>query len=570
MKLSVARLARWQKRNQRSNTSPRIANICISMVRNEQDIIEPFIRHNIRFFDLMFVLDNRSIDKTRKILRACMKEFSGLIVSDIPHESYSQSDFMTKTMEKVQAGCFADFIAFLDADEFIDAPDRDTFDKSIARIPVGHYGTLTWKTILPDPHMPDDQDCIARARWQRITENPPYVKGIIRHGGRLSSDIVVKQGNHGFRTTRKRKIGSKIRLDDIDLLHFPIRSSNQILAKGVNGWKAHLRQDKPTKNGAYQWRRINDLYENGQHNFDTQTLADEAMVYAQEKTPKTWSDNASPWEGEITSERKYSVGTSAPLSLLIENDPEPIGATIYNPMERKAESDATSSIDNAFDDQWHWDHFFLDIPPFQFILDKYDVKSCLDVGCGTGVLLDFMSFSGVEEVFGIDGINSDSTVLRPEQYAREDIEQELDVGRKYDLVMCLEVVEHVKPDSTDIVIKNIDRHASDLIIFSMAEPGQPGNGHINCLTISEVLDKWAEHGWYPILSDTLAVRALSSLSWFRRNLVVLKRSGDPSSKTADQVLREIGKLGYLWWGQKGGIRRVPFIGEDIPNGKGYQ
>ena len=127
------------------------------------------------------------------------------------------------------------------------------------------------------------------------------------------------------------------------------------------------------------------------------------------------------------------------------------------------------------------------------------------------------------------------------------------------MVLCLEVVEHITPAATDVLIDTISRHAKDLIVFSMAEPGQPGNGHINCKTMAEVLDLWASRGWVPDLIDTLGIRALASMSWFRRNLLVLKRAAAvPDAVAADAALRQIGAMRYLWYAQSPGVRPAAF------------
>lgn len=179
-----------KKKTVDANGSPILGSVCIAMVRNEQDIIEPFLRHNAKFFDLMFILDNRSTDATREIIAACVRELGNICVSDLPREDYAQSEFMTNAMHAVQAGCFADFIGFLDADEFIDAPDRASLDSALSKIPVGAYGTLQWKTVLPAPDS-DAIDCLDRLQWQRKVEKPPYYKGIFRAGGRVTADVNV-------------------------------------------------------------------------------------------------------------------------------------------------------------------------------------------------------------------------------------------------------------------------------------------------------------------------------------------------------------------------------------------
>ena len=403
--------------------------------------------------------------------------------------------------------------------------------------------------------------------WQRREEQPEYIKGVLRLGGQVRSDITVDQGNHGFRDAKGQPLPS-VALEDIALLHLPVRNSDQIIAKGVLGWKANQARADATAESAYQWKRINDLFESGQTVLDNQILAQEAMAYAQTTETPVWSANALPWQGAIVKNRSYSDGQSAPFDTLLKAGVE-IPAMRYQPGDRLVDSDAESHISHAFDDQWHWDHFFLDIPPFQFIAEKYQIKSCLDVGCGTGALLDYLKFMGISDILGADGISRESTILSADEFRREDLEKPLNLGRTFDLVFCLEVVEHVEPAATKTVIDTIARHARDLIVFSMAEPGQPGNQHINCLSMSDVLDIWADKGWVPVIPDTLAIRAISTLSWFRRNLLVLQRADKVAEPVDDQVLRSIGGLAYEWYGQTGGIRRAPFDEALQPVGNGY-
>ena len=42
--------------------------ISISMVRNENDVIESFVRHNLALMDEMHIIDHGSSDGTREIL----------------------------------------------------------------------------------------------------------------------------------------------------------------------------------------------------------------------------------------------------------------------------------------------------------------------------------------------------------------------------------------------------------------------------------------------------------------------------------------------------------------------
>jgi SAM-dependent methyltransferase len=219
----------------------------------------------------------------------------------------------------------------------------------------------------------------------------------------------------------------------------------------------------------------------------------------------------------------------------------------------------TSDVPNAFDAEWHWDHIYFDAAPFRYIAEKYQPKSAFDIGCGKGLYLRFLRDLGVEQIQGVDGVDTSVTILDSTSYTKVDLHQPYRAGSQFDVVFCLEVAEHLQPEATDILFDTIAAHAKDLIIFSMAEPGQPGNGHINCLTMVQVLDHWKKRGWTPDLVETLGVRALSTMSWFRRNILVLKPATGHPDDGADDALRKISELTYVWYGQQPGIRQAAFL-----------
>ena len=542
---------------------PIVRSICISMVKNEQDVIEPFLRHNRRFFDAMIVLDNGSTDQTRAIALACARELDGIFVTDLPRFDYAQAEFMTATMHFAQSTFFADFVCFLDADEFIGAPDRDSFEKSLSIVPVGAASHHAWQTFLPDPDAPKDPntDPLSHMTYRRKKEMPQYSKGFLRLGGGNDATISVKQGNHSFSSTTLAK-PALVPIKDVPIKHFPVRSGEQLLNKGVVGWLANIaRNPKAATDGsAYQWRRIFDLAGRTEASIPQTMLSDEAMAYAQTEAPVSFTENAVRQDHGLNLKRSFSDGTSADhfrtvaLSVIhAHQQPKAFSlASLKDPTASK------SGITNAFDDSWHWQNLFLDIAPFRYITEKYRPESAFDVGCGNGLYLRMLQDAGIKTIFGVDGIDPSATVLDKSEYAKVDLQIPYSVGKRFDVVFCLEVVEHITPETTDVLLDTIAAHAKDLIIFSMAEPGQPGNGHINCRAIPDVLDLWKTRGWAPDLVETLGVRALSTMSWFRRNILVLKPIKDHADDGADAALRKIAGLTYNWYAQKPGIRQAAF------------
>jgi hypothetical protein len=96
-------------------------------------------------------------------------------------------------------------------------------------------------------------------------------------------------------------------------------------------------------------------------------------------------------------------------------------------------------------------------------------------------------------VLGIDGIViPEHELLFPAgQFRRYDLEWPFDLGRRFDLALCLEVAEHLSPEGGRTLIRSLTQH-SDVVVFSAAIPGQPGQNHIHC--------RWPEH-WQGLFND---------------------------------------------------------------------
>jgi len=108
-------------------------------------------------------------------------------------------------------------------------------------------------------------------------------------------------------------------------------------------------------------------------------------------------------------------------------------------------------------------------------------QSLLDVGCGLGVWSKAALNLGVKDVTALDAgdVDVNQLVAPANSFRRQLLNQRFSLGRKFDVAICLEVGEHLAADDPPVLIANLIDHA-DLIYFSAACPGQPGQGHINC------------------------------------------------------------------------------------------
>jgi SAM-dependent methyltransferase len=544
---------------------PIISTISISMVRNEQDIIEPFLRHHAALFDLMIVLDNCSSDSTRSLLAKTARQLGNVVMVDWPDSGYNQSETMTTALRCIQTVVFADFVFFLDADEFVAVYDKADLHSKLAEIPVGHIALLPWITIVPNPELDENlqPDPLLRMNMRRSYEKPQYYKAVIRMGGRVNSNLIVEKGNHLIKLKDEKQIPSKI-LKEVPLLHFPVRSSNQMYAKGVNGWRANIaRRNRKEDNAALQWKHLHDAYFNGKI-VDPLELTQIALNYAQAISGDDVGVEALPFNHGIIVKRQFSDGRYADAKKLIDLAERQLHEGMYDQFvlpNRPEKYRDNSDVPHAFAGTWHWEFMFLDEPPIRSVIEMFQPRSILDLGCGNGVYPLLYKHLGVEDVLGVDGIELGATVLSPKNYQKIDLEKPYDAGRKFDLVICLEVVEHLTPTATATMFETISSHANvdGHILFSVAEPGQPGNGHINCLETHFVLEQWKSLGWEVNLPMTLGLRAISSMQWFRRNLLLLERSGSGSQNYSNTGLIAIAALKQSWREQPTGQHRFAFM-----------
>jgi SAM-dependent methyltransferase len=114
------------------------------------------------------------------------------------------------------------------------------------------------------------------------------------------------------------------------------------------------------------------------------------------------------------------------------------------------------------------------------IIKLIQPNSVVDVGCGIGTWLAVFEELGVKDVVGIDGdyVNRNLLHIDEQNFIPSDLKKPFHLDRKFDLVVCLEVAEHLPEEAASAFIESLVS-LSDIILFSAAIPDQGGQNHLN-------------------------------------------------------------------------------------------
>jgi SAM-dependent methyltransferase len=156
------------------------------------------------------------------------------------------------------------------------------------------------------------------------------------------------------------------------------------------------------------------------------------------------------------------------------------------------------------------------------ILELVQPRSVIDVGCGTGTWLSVCKEFGIEEIFGVDGDYVDEKTLKipKERFSSFDLRKPFRLSRQFDLVLSLEVAEHLPPESASTFIDSLTGHGR-VILFSAAIPHQGGMQHIN-EQWPEYWMKFFQHRGYVVI-DCIRKRIWQNPnveSWYAQNVLM--------------------------------------------------
>lgn len=170
------------------------------------------------------------------------------------------------------------------------------------------------------------------------------------------------------------------------------------------------------------------------------------------------------------------------------------------------------------------------------LFDFSIIDSFADLGCSSGRLIEHMKAKYPHvEVFGFEYFewakkHADPAIKDFIQLG--DLSKPLNHTKKYSIVNCTEVGEHIEKDAEDVLLTNIVSLVDDILILTWSNEEHDGDGqHVNPRTKKYIINKLSKMGllfWKEATSEIKNTLELSlegvGHNWWPENIMVFKKA----------------------------------------------
>ncbi|MBO6304210.1 MAG: glycosyltransferase family 2 protein [Selenomonadaceae bacterium] len=199
--------------------------VALTMIANEQEIVESFLRYNSNFIDEFVFVSSCCVDNTLIILRHLLQEGYKLRIYEEKEIDFNQKYLSNKYLKTIAKENDSDWIIPLDCDEFLTGNKNPR--EIIERLSTQNIYAVKWKNYAMTKNDDREEHFIPK-RCQYAKKNydgDNFTKVIVPTRAVLDKQIFISTGYHDA-------MGNGIdtvNLNEVWLAHFPTVSPEQYL-----------------------------------------------------------------------------------------------------------------------------------------------------------------------------------------------------------------------------------------------------------------------------------------------------------------------------------------------------
>lgn len=211
--------------------------VVVSMVKNEADIIESFVRHSLAFADEIIIANHSSADKTGEILENLREEGLPVFVRMLRPVELAHAEVMNELLREAVREHHANLVLPLDADEFLVNTDSEKSCREVLEglSPEGLH-KLEWRLYEPLRQHEEEGRFLLSRPCRRSRDFAPGQKLAVGGEIALRPGFRLMQGCH---YACWEATGEKVPwtvVPDLHLAHYHWRSDEQYAAKVATSW----------------------------------------------------------------------------------------------------------------------------------------------------------------------------------------------------------------------------------------------------------------------------------------------------------------------------------------------
>jgi len=226
--------------------------VTLTWARNEEDILEHFLRHTATFAQEMHIMLHMSRDGSLQIASSLQRQGLPIRIGMDEGVAHRQASALTELVKALPIE-EDDWVVPLDADELLQSSVN--IRDAIAALPTDTPTAVPWKTYLPTHRDdPAEKNPIKRITHRRSIETPQYHKMIIPGSLIRHSNCKILPGNHAV------ALGDELLhstpTSALWIAHFPVRTEAQLRRKIIQGWQSVLANPQRIPGEGFHWEQL--------------------------------------------------------------------------------------------------------------------------------------------------------------------------------------------------------------------------------------------------------------------------------------------------------------------------